>query len=113
MSGIIFKSDLLIDFCYPSNKYELEEEISDIETYIKIIESKIKMFGSASPKDIVSKEFEDEPINFISNQLENLLDSYKENLNKMFLLKRYEDFIIDNDTPLPPPFDIITRNDGE
>lgn len=65
-------------------------KIYELEKYIEDDKSKILMFCSANPKDIIPEEWKDEPIVFIYNSVQELFDNIHTNetlLYKLCLLK--------------------------
>jgi len=82
--GIDFKADIYLSRQSYSTKYEVEDKISEMNKIITDCESELKMFASATPKDIVPPDYSEEQINWLSNQIAEILE-----MNQEYLLERY------------------------
>jgi hypothetical protein len=51
------------------------------------------MFASANPKDIIDVEWKEEPINWISNQIDDIMESIEEFSYENYRLNLYLDYI--------------------
>ena len=69
---------------------EVESAIDEYETDNVNIRTKINMFVSSTPKDIVSEEWKDQPVDFLYNNVNDLLAELESNIikiNNLILLK--------------------------
>lgn len=93
--GTSFKTDIYLSRIIFNNKIELEDKIKENKEYISKLIQKLKMFASANPKDIIDLEWKEEPINWISNQIDNLMESIEEFSYENYRLELYLDYIND------------------
>lgn len=94
--GIDFKADIFLNKVYVNSKYDLECQIEDCKEELKIIKTKLYMFSSSSPKQIVSKEWKDDVLGYIQIELNNLFEEYDITIEKLinlkYLLKNYDEY---------------------
>ena len=68
---------------------DLVDAIEIVEKNIKLIEDKLHMYAISNVKDITPKEWEDEPVRWVHDQIEELLTDYKEYTERLVNLKHY------------------------
>jgi hypothetical protein len=88
--GTTINAEIYISRVQFENKLVLEDKISELEKNIEADKSKILMFCSANPKDVVPEEWKDEPIVFIYNNVQDIFDNIHTNetlLYELYLLK--------------------------
>jgi hypothetical protein len=85
--GTDFTTDIFLSRENYRSIYDLEDKIKEDEKDLENIRSKILMFASSNPKDIIPEDWKEEPINFIHREVNNLLDELYE--LDMFLNRRY------------------------
>lgn len=93
MSGTSFKTDIYLRGGYFSSKYEVKDKIKENQKYIQMSIEKLKMFVSANPKDIIDPEWKEEPINWLSNQIDDLIETIEEFSQENFRLYLYLNYI--------------------
>lgn len=91
--GTSFKTDIYLSRQIFHNKYELEQKIEENEKWINDLKQKLKMFAVANPKDIVDPEWKEEPINWLSNQIDNIMEGIEESSYENYRLELYLDYI--------------------
>ena len=91
--GTSFKKDIYLNHKVFSNKYELEEKIKLNKKWIENNISKLKMFASANPKDVIDIEWKEQPIDWISNQIDDLIESIEDCSFENYQLNLYLDYI--------------------
>jgi len=91
--GTSFKTDIYLSRQIFNSKYELEEKIEGNKQFLNNSIQKLKMFAAANPKDIVDPEWKEEPINWLSNQIDNLMESIEEMLYENHRLELYLEYI--------------------
>jgi hypothetical protein len=91
--GTSFKTEIYLSRQIFSSKYELEEKIEENKKWISNSIEKLKMFAAANPKDIVDPEWKEEPINWLSNQIDNLMEGIEEFSFENYRLEMYLDYI--------------------
>jgi hypothetical protein len=79
-----------------SSKSDVDETIGELSNKINNIISKIKMFASASPSEIVPEDCNDEPINWINNEINELLIQYDELSLRHNNLLLYSEYLKEN-----------------
>jgi hypothetical protein len=93
--GTSFKPNIYLNRLVFNDKSELEDMIEEYESYISNSIEKIKMFAVANIKDIIDPEWVGEPITWLNNQINDLMDSIKEFSYEVYMLKLYLDYIND------------------
>ena len=86
--GTTFNCEIFLSKENITSKEQLESLIEDKKLLLTEIKQKLAMFASANPRDIVPKEWEDEPINYINNNIEELIENFT---NIHLQLINYED----------------------
>lgn len=104
--GTDFKADIYLNRMIFTNKYELENKIEENKGYISDSIQKIKMFAAANPRDIVDAEWKEEPINWINNQINDLMESINEFSFENYRLELYLDYINDECNGIIPKMTI-------
>lgn len=89
--GINFNSDIYLSRISADNQFQLEDLIADKEKYISDLEKELLMYVSANPAELVPKDWEEEKIGFLKNQVETLLEEIKESEVTLFKLYLYKD----------------------
>lgn len=95
--GTSFKPELYISKKIYRDLDDLNFDINEVNDFMKSLESKILMYASANPKDIVQKDCED-VIYDIHYQLSMLIEEYREMVETKYLLTQLSenfDTIID------------------
>lgn len=87
--GTDFTTDIFLSHLTFNNKWEVEELIKEKEMYLSTIKEQVAMFVSSNPKDIIPKEWEDEPIRFLQNQINELFNDYDEEHSILLNLYKY------------------------
>ena len=73
--------------------YEVECDIETNKGYIESNKKKILMFASANIQDIIDPEWKEEPINWLYNQINRLLEDNEEMLIENYNLELYAKYI--------------------
>ena len=91
--GTFFKSDISLHRENFTSKLGVEDDIDELNIDIKDIESRIKMYTTVSLKEIIPEDWGEEPINWISIRINELLKSYTESIIKRYKLELYLEYI--------------------
>jgi predicted RNase H-like nuclease (RuvC/YqgF family) len=91
--GIQFKPDTFLSKYTIATIEELEEKIEDSKQWIQDIESRLFMWATVNPKDVIPEEWKDEPIDFIRNSVRTLLESLSEESEKLSKLNTLLDYV--------------------
>lgn len=89
-NGTTFNSDIYIKNITFNNIYSIEHQIEIEEKTIGDIKNKICIMVGSDISKLIPKDWKEEPICWISNEIEDLLKKYDESLillNKLKLLK--------------------------
>jgi hypothetical protein len=98
--GTDFRTNIFISKQTFGSKDDIEMKLAELDETINDIESQIKMYASATPKDIMPDDWKDEPINWLGIRLEELFVSYQEALIERFKTTLYQDYIDSNNIDL-------------
>lgn len=91
--GTSFKADIYLSRQIFSSKLDLEFKIEENKKWISNNISKLKMFAAANPRDIVDPEWKEEPINWLNNQINDIIESIEESSFENYRLEMYLDYI--------------------
>ena len=94
--GIDFKADIFLSRQSYDNKLQVDDRIRELNEDIKELESEIKMYASATPKDIITEET-DSVISSINRNLDDVLERYNEYLLDMYRLQLYLEYLNDHE----------------
>lgn len=89
--GTDFKADIFLNRMNFENKSEVEDKIEELRKSISDAKVRIKMHASANVKDLIPEDWKDQPIDFISNELDVLFEWHDECLNTLQLLNLYKE----------------------
>ena len=91
--GTSFKKEIYLNREIFSSKYELEQKIEQNKIWITNIIQKLKMFVAANPRDIIDPEWKEEPINWLNNQIGDLIEVMEKISFENYQLNLYLDYI--------------------
>ena len=91
--GTAFNTEIYLNRMIFKQKWEVEEKIEQNKKYISDSITKLKMFTSTNPRDIVDIEWKEEPINWLSNQVDDLIEFIEEYSFENYKLNLYLDYI--------------------
>ena len=74
--GTTFNCEIFLSKENITSKEQLESLIEDKKLLLTEIKQKLAMFASANPRDIVPKEWEDESINYLNNNIQELVEDF-------------------------------------
>ena len=94
--GTSFNTEIHLNRKIFQSKYEVEDYIKELEENINKDQTLLKMFVSSNIKDIVPKDWDEEPINFINHEIDKILEQLIEDLNDLQDVNRYLDYLIEN-----------------
>jgi hypothetical protein len=72
-------------------QYKIDELNKSIESY----KSKLKMYASATVRDIIPTEWIDEPIRWVEDQIDTIIECYDEDFALLKNLLAYKEHLID------------------
>lgn len=91
--GTAFNVEIYLSRQIFNSKYELEQKIEENKKWISNNISKLKMFAAANPRDIVDPEWKEEPVNWLNNQIDDIIESIEEFSFENYRLEMYLDYI--------------------
>lgn len=91
--GIDFKADIFLNRISIENMYQLEDIIEEKKKELLMCKEQIMMFTSSTPKDIIPEEWKEEPIRFLQNEVDSILEDYNENMNLLRDLYYYKEYL--------------------
>ena len=74
--GTTFNCEIFLSKENITSKEQLESLVEDKKLLLTEIKQKLAMFASANPRDIVPKEWEDESINYLNNNIQELVEDF-------------------------------------
>jgi hypothetical protein len=92
--GIDFKADIFLSRISVHNLVQLEELIIEKELDLTRIQDLIYMYGSCNLNDVVPKEWEDAPIEFVYSKLKELFSEQRELITSITNLEYYKEHLI-------------------
>jgi hypothetical protein len=81
---------------YP-RKHDVEIRIEELNELISECEAQLKMYASATPKDIISPDDSEDPINWLSNRIDEELSMYREYVIDRYNLDLYLEYLGENE----------------
>lgn len=87
--GTEFKYDIYLSRRVYRAKWEVEDDVKNVEKEVERTKEQILMFCSASPNTIVSEDYKDEAVNYIHREVSELFEFYEEQLLLLQNLKCY------------------------
>jgi len=78
------------------SREEVEDRVEELEADIKGDYNKLMMFASSNIKDIVPKDWNDEPINWLHREIGSILETIEEYQYELFNLQLYLDYLKKN-----------------
>jgi len=100
--GTDFKADIYISRKIFTSLDEVQEYRDELENDIINDKAKVLMYVSSTPKDIIPDDWKDEPIRWLQNQLIELLTNIEENLNLLFKIDHYIEYLEENNITVIP-----------
>jgi hypothetical protein len=94
--GIDFKANVYLNKMKFNDIQEVNAKIEDNVRAIRDAKQKIQMFVSATPNSIVPKEWEDEPINWLVNPVNDLFELIEDYTRENVLLNQYLSYLENN-----------------
>ena len=95
--GTTFTTDIFLSRMSFDSKSEVEDKITEINNYVDICKTNIKLYASSTPRDIIPEDWKDEPIQWINNKLDEEFNSLSEYENELRLLNQYLNYLEEND----------------
>ena len=97
--GIDFKADIFLSRQDYPTKHSVEDRIKELDDLISGCEAKLKMYASATPKDIISSDDSEDPIYWISSHIDEELEMYREYLINRYNLDLYLEYLTESENP--------------
>lgn len=97
--GIDFKADIYLSRQDYPTKHSVEDRIKELDDLIHECEAKLKMYASATPKDIISSDDSEDPIYWISSRIDEELEMYREYLINRYNLDLYLEYLTESENP--------------
>lgn len=91
--GIEFQTEIYLSRQEYKTKYCVEDRIKELDELINECEAMLKMYASATPKDIIPADYSEEQISWLNNQINEQLEMYREYLLDRYRLKLYLDYL--------------------
>jgi len=92
--GTSFNTDIYLSRMTFTDVNDVNDKIYENRKYIKDLLSQIKMFGSANPKDIIPEDWKEEPMRWISNEIDSLMEQILDYENENLRLGLYADYLL-------------------
>ena len=98
--GTQFKADIYINKQVFKSTYELDDKIEELSSTLNMYKALLKQYASATPRDIVPKEWEGEPIEWLNNKVDEIVDSFEELQYDLYRLRLFKDHLEETNTPI-------------
>lgn len=92
--GTNFNTDVYLSRMTFTDVNDVKDKINENNNYISDLLSQIKMIGSANPKDIIPEDWKEEPIRWISNEIDSLMEQILDFERENVRLNQYEDYLL-------------------
>lgn len=110
--GIEFKADVYLSRMQFDSIQEVEEKIKENKSDIEDVKQRIKMFVSATPNSIIPKDWEEEPINWLVNSVNDLFELIEDYTRENVLLNQYVEYLEEKKEDIDVTVDVpIDYND--
>lgn len=87
--GTTFNTEIYLNRQEYKNVFAVEEQIEELEDSIQTSEQRILMFAASNIKDVTPQEWENEPIQYVNNEVKELLDLIKQEHEQLLYLQLY------------------------
>jgi len=94
--GTRFKAEIYLLKEKYSSISEVAEAIREIDIHLDDIQSKIKMFTAASLSDVIPENWNEQPIDWLNNEINTLFQTYDEITIQYFKLSLYLEYLKEN-----------------
>lgn len=91
--GIDFKAEVFLNKMTFGNIQEVKNKIEENNNYISDSKQKIKMFVSSTPINITPDEWKEEPINWLSSEIDILFEIIYDSIKENVLLYQYIEYL--------------------
>ena len=92
--GIDFKADIYLSKQdYSENIFQVQDRIKELNDLITSLIAELKMYASATPSDIVPKEWELEKIRWLNTQIDEIMENLLEYNIEANHLELYKDYL--------------------
>lgn len=94
--GTDFKTSLFLNRTVFTSYGHLKDKISELEEDILETKKSIYMYSTSNPSEIVPDDWKEDSITFIKSKINDLLESYEEDLRELQLLRIFKKHLDDN-----------------
>lgn len=101
--GTDFKGDIFLSRQEYPTKHSVESRIKELDELIGECEAKLKMYASATPKDIIPSDDSEDPIFWIGARIDEELEMYREYLINRYNLDLYLEYLTEGENPQDKP----------
>jgi len=91
--GTSFKTEVYLNRLTFSHLSEVEEKVEDRRLHIEDIKRRLLMFASANVRDIIPDDWKDEPINWVNNNVDDLLSDFVTNVRELMHLEAFLEYV--------------------
>lgn len=103
--GIDFKADVYLSRQTYSSRLDVEGRIVALNEDINDIETRLQMYASSTPRDIITEQDVDDSVSWLQFTLKTIFDEYQELLYNRTLLGLYVEYLTEN------KIDVIKREE--
>ena len=94
--GTDFNTNIYLSRQIFNGKADVEDKIDELEREVNNSKSMLKMFAASTPNDIVPEEWEDSPLDWIHNQMNEIFDTLQEDIINIYKLELYLEYLEEN-----------------
>lgn len=108
--GTTFTTEIYLNRQIFNSRYELDERVKNLESYIESAKRELTAFAVGTPKDIMVEKNEDgeieNPIDQILRRTSETFEWMEDNYRELYKLYQFQEYLDEN-----PDVDIKTLND--
>ena len=93
--GVDFKADIFLSKQSYPTRYSVEDRIKELDSEIGDCEATLKMYASATPRDIIPADYSDQGVFWFNIQINAALEEYREHILDRYRLQLYLEYLND------------------
>jgi predicted DNA-binding protein YlxM (UPF0122 family) len=91
-----FESEIILNRLSFTNEIAVQDEIDELKQDIEVYKTKLSMFASSNIKDVIPDDWKEQPIDWLTMQLNELHDVLQEKYVMVYKLELYIEYLKSN-----------------